>query len=62
MTQITASKTDNFSCAYLIILVMAENGDCPGGGCSDDSVWIQKLQINGIIKSTGVALCEAYGP
>lgn len=40
------SAVDNFSCTYLIILVMAENGDCSGGGCSDDSVWIQKLQVN----------------
>lgn len=43
---LTANKTDDFSCEYLIILVMAENGDCSGGGCSDDSVWIQKLQVN----------------
>lgn len=35
--------TDHFSCVYLTILVMVENGDCSGGGRSDDPVWVQKL-------------------
>lgn len=43
MTEPTAGKTDNFSCVYLIILVMAKNSDCSSGGCGDSSVLIQKL-------------------
>lgn len=34
----------HFSCVYLIVLVMVENGDCSGRGCSDNPVLIQKLQ------------------
>lgn len=32
------------SCVYLTILVKVENGDCSGGGRSDNPVLIQKLQ------------------